>query len=89
MMMLWTDTTPTGHARISYERRRGFQPPYYTVQHIDCPTHGRTTWAPSGYRGLRRTAAGLVGGDDNTTPHALRDVLAEVVEPKPLSKEVV
>ncbi len=40
--------------KISYEKRRGFQPPWYTVQHVDCPTHGRTTWRASGAIGFRR-----------------------------------
>jgi len=39
---------------ITRERRRGFQPPYYTVQHVDCSQHGRTTWRASGAIGLRR-----------------------------------
>ncbi len=39
---------------VSTEKRRGFQPPWYTVQHVDCSEHGRTTWRSNGAIGLRR-----------------------------------
>jgi hypothetical protein len=50
--------TETPTIRTTTERRRGFQPPWYTVQHIDCSRHGRTTWRANGAIGLRRTARG-------------------------------
>jgi hypothetical protein len=53
----------TRHDRtITIERIRGFQPPWRYVQHVDCRQHGRTTWRPNSWTGLRRTPAGhLVG----------------------------